>query len=228
MFLEEPRGPVIDLNEMRNTASKSKTTGKDSKTVFTQEPLSHQSGGSRWLEVKCDDVNTGFVSSMGLGFTVSDPSQMSALPRRASELENTVLVGYTGKVYWLGTAFDIDWNPSLEIKTMACDEFGVLISPKGILEVYLNRVRKATFSALDNGCEVVDISGDVWGVVDLWGGPSRVSLLRSNPPDEAEQEAARKKLLSKQSGKTTAAAAPAVETSDVAEAEAAAEDTAAE
>jgi len=224
MFLEKPRGPVIVLNDMRNTASKTRTRGKFAKTVFTEEPLSHQRGGSRWLEVKCDDVNSGFVSSMGIGFTTSDPTQVTELPRRAPELENTILVGYTGKVFWLGQSFDIDWNPSLEIKSMACDEFGVLISPNGTIEIYLNRVRKITFSATENRCEAVDISGDVWGVVDLWGGPSRVSLLKSNPPEEAEQEAARKKLMAKQKGLT---AAP-VETAEPKEVEAPAEDTAAD
>eukprot|EP00397_Hematodinium_sp_SG-2012_P046189 GEMP01052103.1.p1 GENE.GEMP01052103.1~~GEMP01052103.1.p1 ORF type:complete len:210 (+),score=56.98 GEMP01052103.1:79-708(+) len=204
-FLEEPRGSAIKLNELKNTAEKTTMDPTESKIVFTDDVLQECKEG-RWLEVRMSAVLGGYVSSFGIGFTVNDPTKDKVLPRRGTELEGAVLFGYTGKVYWQGTSIDIDWHPAVDLRPMGNDEVGILLTNDGPVEIFVNRIKKHTFSPSKNNLTAVEATSDIWGLVDLWGGPQSVTIQKSAPPSSAEQEDAKEKMNQRKTEHGSAAA----------------------
>ncbi|CAD7927583.1 unnamed protein product [Amoebophrya sp. A120] len=171
-----------------------------SKVVFVENIPSVQDQG-RFFEFKVEACLTGFIPGLAVGFSSVDPTGDGfPVPRRACELDETVMIGYVGKVYADSgnKSFPIKWNPGRSVVARGHDRIGCLLTPKGEIVVFQNKEEVVRWSSKK---DKVDISGlmntdKLYGVVDVYGGTQRIKLNPAanivsptdDPEDGAEEE----------------------------------------
>lgn len=165
---------------------------KISKTVFSEEPIRKLPMGN-WFEVRIDDGMMGFTCLMAVGFTGEDPSSIEegSLPARANLLPDTYLIGYQKAVWWNGTKLELDTDPFIDILPRRLNRVGVLLTPKGELSVYVDRIKMMTIDPNSEGLDKIDLERPVYAVIDMWGAARQLTVQNSLPPTEEEEAAAR-------------------------------------
>lgn len=175
-----------------------------SKAVFTDAPISPLTAG-RWFEVRLWHVNSGFLTSCAMGFTQFKPPETEEeddasrlareeegvpfdckLPPKARDIPKTWLVGYNGKACADGHSAAIDLHLNVKILPLTLDTLGCLLTPAGHIVMYVNRLEVARVDFGGLGLPQIDTSAELFGVVDLTGGPQTVELEESFPPTEGE------------------------------------------
>jgi len=201
------------------------------KTLFSEEPIRKLPMG-HWFEVRCDDVQLGFSSFLGLGFTGEDPATIEGdLPARASNLPDTYLVGYYKMLCWNGVKLDLDDDPWVDILPRKLNRVGCLLTPTGHMCIYVDRVKMLSIDPGSEGLEKIDLDKPLYAVIDMWGGARQLTVQNSLPPTEEEEAAALEAKAAKSAGGSKKEkveegggdAAPAAEEAKTEEAPAAAE-----
>jgi hypothetical protein len=160
------------------------------KTLFSEEPIRKLPMG-HWFEIRCDDVQMGFSSFIGIGFTGEDPASIEELPPRASTLPETFLLGYSKMLFWNGTKLDLDTDPFVDILPRRLNRVGCLLTPAGHLCVYVDRIKMIAIDPGSEGLEKIDVDKPLYAVIDMWGGAKQLTIQNSLPPTEEEEAAAR-------------------------------------
>lgn len=184
----------IDIKDGGDKCIKKKAAIGDPKickTLFSEEPIRKLPMG-HWFEVRCDDVQMGFSSFIGIGFTGEDPASIEGdLPARANLLAETWLLGYQKSLFWNGTKLDLDTDPFVDILPRRLNRVGCLLTPTGHLCVYVDRIKMIAIDPGSEGLEKIDLEKPLYAVIDMWGGAKQLTIQNSLPPTEEEESAAR-------------------------------------
>eukprot|EP00392_Amoebophrya_sp_AT5.2_P013601 g13730.t1 len=191
-FLEAPLGdgiglesaplPGEDEGDALLVAQRKKDAVADariSKVVFVENIPTVQEQG-RFFEFKVESCLTGYIPGLAVGFSAVDPSGDGfPVPRRACELEESVVIGYTGKIYTQGGAksYPCSWNPGLKVVARGHDRIGCLLTPKGEIVVFQNKQEVVRWNPKKDK-ESTDFllnTDKLYGVVDVYGGTQRTS-----------------------------------------------------
>eukprot|EP00746_Dinoflagellata_sp_MGD_P160283 gnl/MRDRNA2_/MRDRNA2_86934_c0_seq1.p1 gnl/MRDRNA2_/MRDRNA2_86934_c0~~gnl/MRDRNA2_/MRDRNA2_86934_c0_seq1.p1 ORF type:complete len:247 (+),score=71.31 gnl/MRDRNA2_/MRDRNA2_86934_c0_seq1:93-833(+) len=160
------------------------------KTLFSEEPIRKLPMG-HWFEIRCDDVQLGFSSFIGIGFTGEDPATIEGdLPARANNLPDTYLIGYYKALYWNGVKLDLETDPWVDILPRRLNRVGCLLTPTGHLCIYVDRVKMIKIDPGSEGLEKIDLDKPLYAVIDMWGGARQLTVQNSLPPTEEEEAAA--------------------------------------
>jgi len=155
------------------------------KTVFSNESLRESGDRGHWFEIRVEDLHNGYMSKMGIGFTATDPETLMGepLPAHARGIPLTYVVGYAASGYWNGERFDTR-DLFKDVKPFDVFTLGVLCTPRGSLEIYVNRTLVKVIDPVAKGFKPIDVSQPLWAVVDCSTGVGKATLLPgSSPPD---------------------------------------------
>jgi len=195
-FREEPRGDV-DLAKdgvqvLRRAPKVGKPVRSIPKAVFSEEPVRKFAGKGQWFELRVEEFLGGESCLMAIGFTGTDPATLAengTLPARAHAIPKTFLVGYAHSAFWDGERSEAAIFKG--IKPFKIFTVGVLATPSGSLEFYVDRKMVLNFDPTVRGLPPIDTEEPLWAVVDACGGLKKATLLtESLPPEEHEDEVA--------------------------------------
>lgn len=189
-FVKEPAGngvEVLEEDDIPVLVQKPVGDTQACKIVLVDELQDTTDG--QYFEIKVEECLSGFIPSLAVGFTGADVADPAfEYPRMAKEMEKTYVAGYAGKVCWSGEEHQVDWNPSQSIVARGHETIGVLMQPDGELVVFINNKEVVRCNPDDEEYEIPDVSS-LKGVVDVYGGPTRIRLLQDKMPPTAEDNA---------------------------------------
>ncbi|CAD7927897.1 unnamed protein product [Amoebophrya sp. A25] len=166
-----------------------------SKVAFIENLVSKSEG--RFFEFKVEHCLSGFIPGLAVGFSSVDPTGDGfPVPRRACEMDDTVVVGYTGKVYLASGEknYPVKWNPGECVVARGHDRIGCLLTTGGELVVYHNKAEVVRYKPrkTDGDLSFLLNASTLYGVVDVYGGTQRLRLNPAanvvSPVDEPDAE----------------------------------------
>merc|ERR1711964_176481 len=107
----------------------------------------------------------------------------------AHQIPNTWLLGYARSAEWNGERVDIG-NLFKKVKPLSIFSVGVLATPSGSMEVYLDRRRAFIFDPTERGPAPITTDEPLYAVVDCVGAIKEAEVLEDSlPPSQDELEA---------------------------------------
>lgn len=161
-----------------------------SELAFLAEPLRCCGDRGYWFEIRLEERMSGYLSTLGIGFTLTDPATLkeAPLPARAYQIPQTYVAGYVRSAFWAGKRIPIE-DLFKDVKPFTMCTVGALATLSGGLQVYVNRRLVFNFDPTDRCVAPMNTEEPLYGVVDASGGLKRAVLLpKSLPPSSCEAE----------------------------------------
>jgi len=163
------------------------------KSVFSLEPVRKFGTKGHWWEIRVDEWLAGNLCFCAIGFTATDPETLvegeeSALPPRAHMIPKTYLLGYQHSIYWDGQRHEYEnlWDSKV-LKPLHVPTIGVLATPAGSLQLYINRRLQYTFDPSEYGLPPISTDEPLFAVLDCVGAIKKAELMTNSlPPSEDE------------------------------------------
>lgn len=191
-FRMEPKGDVDIGKEGRQFTRRMNHFGQPAKdvnkTVFSEEAVRKFSGKGHWFEIRVDECQTANMCMMGIGFTATDPETwlQIPLPARAHAIPKTWVLGYARSAHWDGERIEIE-NMFAAVKPFQIFTVGVLATPSGSMEVYIDRKKIFTFDPTEKGLPPIPTDEPLFAVVDCVGALKKAEACHDSlPPDGSE------------------------------------------
>mmetsp|Transcript_8898 Transcript_8898/g.19927 ORF Transcript_8898/g.19927 Transcript_8898/m.19927 type:complete len:251 (-) Transcript_8898:199-951(-) len=227
---EQPVGEVDVLADgtqiVVHKAIPGKSLKETSRLVFSDEPVSKFGDDGHWFEIRVDELWTGNMSLMAIGFTATPPESLmegdeaAECPKRAWDVPRTYVVGYTRSCYLDGNRLQVD-ELCTKIQPGSVFTLGANLTPAGILQVFINRRIAYSIDPQEQGLEPIPVSEPLYAVIDGTSGLKKAVLVTdSRPPVEGEEEAAEAEKAAAAAAAAEAAAAAAQQESAAAAGEA--------
>eukprot|EP00747_Dinoflagellata_sp_TGD_P163999 gnl/TRDRNA2_/TRDRNA2_183339_c0_seq1.p1 gnl/TRDRNA2_/TRDRNA2_183339_c0~~gnl/TRDRNA2_/TRDRNA2_183339_c0_seq1.p1 ORF type:complete len:209 (-),score=46.25 gnl/TRDRNA2_/TRDRNA2_183339_c0_seq1:72-698(-) len=194
---EDPIGDLVKCTNDGTMFEKRKpkageATAKHSKVVFSKDPVTKVNNKGHWFELRVEDFSAGYMSLVGLGFTATDPATLvseeegTVLPAKAYDIPRTYLSGYARSTFWDGSRVQGE-DLFKKLKCFNVFTLGVLATPEGSLELYMDRQVIHTFDPTFMGLPPMPVDEPLWMVIDVVGGLWKGRIMNDSEPPSLEE-----------------------------------------
>mmetsp|Transcript_68609 Transcript_68609/g.127966 ORF Transcript_68609/g.127966 Transcript_68609/m.127966 type:complete len:237 (-) Transcript_68609:104-814(-) len=198
-FRTEPPLGEVDVSPdgtqiIAHKAKPGKSMKEVSRLIFSDEPVSKFGDDGHWFEIRVDELWTGNMSLLAIGFTATLPETLLEdgeevpCPARAYLVPKTYVLGYTRSCFWDGQRILID-ELSTKIAPGAVFTLAANLTPAGILQVFINRRLAYSIDPKEQGVDPIPLDEPLYAVIDGTSGLKKAVLVTdSRPPVEGEEE----------------------------------------